>query len=87
MFRAMIATVQAINGDHISQLANRGEHHLEVACMTCHAGRPQPATLEQEVTWGPGSAPSWRRSPRPRAPVFAPSALAVPCGPDTGRLL
>lgn len=49
--RAMMAMVQAINGDHISRLVNRGEHNLEVGCITCHSGRPQPATLEQEVTW------------------------------------
>ena len=49
--RAMMAMVQAINGDHIGQLANRGEHELEVGCITCHAGRAQPATLDQEMAW------------------------------------
>ncbi len=49
--RAMMAMVEAINSDHIAQLHNRGERNLEVACVTCHAGRPQPATLAQELTW------------------------------------
>ena len=49
--RAMMAMVEAINGDHISQLANRGEHNLEVSCVTCHSGKAQPATLDQEMIW------------------------------------
>ena len=49
--RAMMAMVQAINGEHINRLANRGDHNLEVGCITCHSGRPQPATLDQEMTW------------------------------------
>lgn len=49
--REMMAMVQAINGDHINRLANRGDHNLEVGCITCHSGRPQPATLDQEMTW------------------------------------
>jgi len=49
--REMMAMVQAINGDHINHLANRGDHNLEVSCITCHSGRPQPATLGQELTW------------------------------------
>jgi hypothetical protein len=49
--RAMMRMVLAINGDHINRLADREEHELEVSCVTCHAGRSLPATLDQEMTW------------------------------------
>ena len=57
----MMTMVQAINGDHISQLTNRGERELEVACVTCHAGRAQPATLDQETLKWEGDAHVWIR--------------------------
>ena len=47
----MLQMVQAINQDHIAQLPARGEPNIEVTCVTCHAGRNRPTTLEQEVSW------------------------------------
>ena len=49
--RAMMAMVEAINADHIARLADRDERDLGVACVTCHAGKPAPVTLVQELTW------------------------------------
>ncbi len=49
--RAMLQMVQAINQNHIAQLPARGEPNIEVTCVTCHAGKNRPTTLEQEVTW------------------------------------
>ena len=49
--REMMAMVQAINGEHINRLTNCGDHNLEVGCVTCYSGRPQSATLDQEMTW------------------------------------
>ena len=49
--RAMLQMVQDINQNHIAQLPDRGEPNIEVSCLTCHAGRNRPTTLEQELTW------------------------------------
>ncbi|MCH7776591.1 MAG: c-type cytochrome [Gemmatimonadetes bacterium] len=49
--RAMLQMVQDINQNHIAQLPARGEPNIEVTCVTCHAGRNRPTTLEQEVSW------------------------------------
>lgn len=49
--RVMLQMVQAINQDHIPNLPDRTEPNLEVGCVTCHAGRPRPTTLVQEMTW------------------------------------
>lgn len=49
--RAMMAMLEAINADHIARLADRDERNFEVACVTCHAGKPAPVTLVQELTW------------------------------------
>ena len=49
--RTMMAMVEAINADHIARLADRDERNLEVTCVTCHAGKPAPVTLVQELTW------------------------------------
>ncbi len=49
--RVMLRMVQAINQDHIANLPDRTEPNLEVGCVTCHAGRPRPTTLVQEMTW------------------------------------
>lgn len=49
--RAMLQMVQDINQNHIAKLPARGEPNIEVTCVTCHAGRNRPTTLEQEVSW------------------------------------
>ncbi len=49
--RAMLQMVQTINQDHIAELPDRGEPNIQVTCVTCHAGRNRPTTLEQEVSW------------------------------------
>ena len=49
--RVMLRMVQAINQDHVAGLPERTEPNVEVGCVTCHAGRPRPTTLVQEMTW------------------------------------
>ncbi len=49
--RAMLEMVRAINQNHIAELPARGEPNIEVTCVTCHAGKNRPTTLEQEVSW------------------------------------
>lgn len=43
--RVMMAMVEAINEDHLSQLDDRIDASLKVTCYTCHAGRTDPRPL------------------------------------------
>ena len=47
--REMLRMVQAINGQFLAELPNRGRPRAEVTCDTCHAGRTIPRTLEDEL--------------------------------------
>jgi photosynthetic reaction center cytochrome c subunit/tetratricopeptide repeat protein len=49
--REMLRMVLSINENFISKLPDRGTPEFEVGCVTCHAGKPRPTTLEQEMTW------------------------------------
>lgn len=49
--RAMLRMVAAINGEHLSRLANRRTPATSVGCFTCHHGIAVPRTL-QEVLLG-----------------------------------
>ena len=45
--RVMLKMVAAINTDHVASLNEIEEaEHVEVRCVTCHRGRPQPKLIE-----------------------------------------
>jgi tetratricopeptide (TPR) repeat protein len=52
--RTMLRMVQAINGQHLSQLAQRRQPRVDVQCATCHRGvavpRPLPDLLVDAAT-------------------------------------
>lgn len=48
--RAMMAMVEAINGEHLAGLEDRIDSTLAVTCYTCHAGRTDPRPLSS-VLW------------------------------------
>ena len=54
--RKMLRMVQAINGDHLSQVGT----DIEVACFTCHRGASRPSRLEDELfaAWRAGGPDS-----------------------------
>ena len=45
--RAMLRMVAAINGEHLTRLANRRTPPVSVGCFTCHHGIAVPRTLQQ----------------------------------------
>jgi tetratricopeptide (TPR) repeat protein len=45
--REMLRMVLAINGDHLSKLADRRSPAIVVTCATCHRGIAQPRPLQQ----------------------------------------
>jgi hypothetical protein len=47
--RVMMAMVQAINGEYLSQLTDRIDMAITVSCYTCHAGRTDPRPLPDLV--------------------------------------
>lgn len=44
--RAMLRMVQAINGEWLSELADRGTPAVDVQCATCHRGQARPVMME-----------------------------------------
>lgn len=49
--REMFRMIMHINGEILPSVPDRGEPAIEVGCVTCHAGKPRPTTLEQEMIW------------------------------------
>ena len=49
--REMLRMVQRINAEILPGLPDRGSPEVRVTCWTCHAGKPRPTTLEQEMLW------------------------------------
>lgn len=47
--REMLRMVQAINGEHLANLANRSDPPIEVTCATCHHGLNKPISLEDDL--------------------------------------
>lgn len=47
--RTMLRMVQAINGQHLSQIAQRRTPPVEVTCATCHRGVPVPRPLSDVI--------------------------------------
>lgn len=47
--RIMLQMVEAINSKYLSYIGKKGEV-LEVTCVTCHHGQPEPKTIEQVLT-------------------------------------
>lgn len=47
--REMLRMVTAINGEHLTKLADRREPAIVVTCATCHRGVAQPRPLQQVI--------------------------------------
>ena len=47
--REMLRMVQSIN-DHLEKIEPSGTVRVNMGCHTCHAGRPRPMTLGEELT-------------------------------------
>ncbi|HMB69643.1 MAG TPA: c-type cytochrome, partial [bacterium] len=47
--RVMLEMVKAINSQHLTQLPERGEIHVDVSCATCHGGVTTPIRLEDRM--------------------------------------
>jgi len=49
--REMMRMVNHINETVLTALPDRSEPNVSVTCATCHAGRPRPSSLEEEMMW------------------------------------
>lgn len=47
--RLMLRMMETINEEYLSEVAHDGEAPVNFGCHTCHAGRPRPATLAEEL--------------------------------------
>src|SRR5215813_13517943 len=48
--REMLRMLGDINS-HLKKITPSGEKRVNMWCHTCHAGRPRPATLDEEMSW------------------------------------
>lgn len=87
--REMLRMVQAINGEYLSALPDRGEPALRVTCGTCHGGlqRPEPlADLLARVAMDDGGDAAAARYRELRAEYFGGRAYDFAAGSLTGAM-
>lgn len=87
--REMLRMVQAINGEYLAALPDRGEPALRVTCGTCHGGlrRPEPlADLLARVAVADGGDAAATRYRELRAEYFGGRAYDFSAGSLTGAM-
>ncbi len=87
--REMLRMVQAINGEYLAELPDRGEPAVRVTCATCHGGlrRPEPlADVLTKVAMDDGGDAAAARYRELRAEYFGGRAYDFSSGSLTGAM-